>query len=136
MLLRKPFVVPVLAVLALAACGLPGPDDGAAEPGLTGTVLERIDAPPYSYLRLAVPGDAGEETWAAVPQSAVVVGSRVTVLELRPVADFHSRALGRRFDRIVFGRLAGTPPGPAAKARKVIEGAFRVAPASEPIVSG
>jgi hypothetical protein len=132
-MLRKLLVVPVFAFLALAACGLTGSDElAAAEAELSGTVLERIDAPPYSYLRLAVPDG---ELWAAVPQSAVVVGARVTIRDAKSFTDFHSRALGRRFDRIVFGHLAGTPPGPAAKARKVFEGALGGALAPDRVAS-
>lgn len=86
----------------------------AATPDLlTGNVLETMDAGGYTYLRLDT---AGGPAWAAVDQSKVKNGARVTVVASVAMDGFESRTLGRRFDRIVFGTLemAGEGGGHAA----------------------
>jgi hypothetical protein len=93
----------------------PPPASPAAEAGaatLSGPLLERIDAPPYSYLRVKA---AGGEQWAAVNQTDVTVGTTVSVSGSVMEA-FESKTLARRFDRIVFGKLEGADPGAAAPA--------------------
>jgi uncharacterized protein YdeI (BOF family) len=90
----------------------PEPSKGVApEPGakstsalLTGTVLETLDAGPYTYLRLKIPKG---ETWAAVNKANVKKGSKVTIVNPIPMDGFESKTLKRKFDRIVFGSLAG-----------------------------
>lgn len=72
---------------------------------LNGKVLERIDAAPYSYLRLATPTG---EAWVAVPQTAVDVGTAVTVADAFPMKDFESKSLQRKFDVVYFGTLSGS----------------------------
>lgn len=84
----------------------PGQVTGAT---VAGTVLERIDAPPYTYLRLDV---RGGQQWAAVPKSDAKPGDAVVVTNAQPMDGFESKTLGRKFDRIVFGNLAGTPSPP------------------------
>jgi hypothetical protein len=107
---------------AAAALTLPSPEDravAAAEAAtpevLAGKVLETMDAGGYTYLRLDT-ADGG--TWAAVEQSKVKKGSRVTVVASVAMDGFESRTLGRRFDRIVFGSLEapGAPRGHGAAA--------------------
>ncbi len=71
---------------------------------LTGTVLETLDAGPYIYLRLKT---AKGETWAAVNKANVKKGSEVTIVNPMPMDGFESKTLKRKFDRIVFGTLAG-----------------------------
>src|SRR5574342_529945 len=74
------FMRPVLvlaSILALAACkrpeppatprqapGLPAQAAGSSAGVVRGKVLEKVEAPPYSYLKLAT---ANGEAWAAVP---------------------------------------------------------------------
>jgi len=77
---------------------------GGAMASLVGTVLERIDAATYSYLRLKT---ADGEVWAAVPATPVDVGASVTVVEPMKMSKFESKTLGRTFDLIYFGRLQG-----------------------------
>ena len=82
----------------------------------SGTVLERLDASSYSYLRLRTPSG---EIWAAVPQTDVAVGTQVTIANAAPMDGFESQTLGRRFEQILFGTLdpsssggeVGLPPG-------------------------
>jgi membrane protein implicated in regulation of membrane protease activity len=76
-----------------------------------GKVLERIDASGYSYLRLAT---SEGERWAAVPETTQQVGAEVTVTGGMPMDGFQSKTLKRRFDRIVFGVLAGADARGAA----------------------
>jgi hypothetical protein len=86
----------------------------ASRPQLTGTVLERIDAPPYSYLHLSLSG--GGDDWAAVNQAEVKTGDKVTVANVTRMDGFESKTLKRRFDKLVFGNLVGgSPHGMAAQ---------------------
>ncbi len=73
-----------------------------AEGTLKGKVAERMDAPPYSYLRLTV-GKA--EAWVAVPQTAAAIGSEVVVVRAAPMANFESKTLNRKFPMVYFGTL-------------------------------
>lgn len=79
---------------------------------LKGKVLERLDAPPYSYLRLQV---GKEEMWAAVPKADVAKDTEVTVQNAMPMTDFESKTLKRKFPVVFFGTLDG-PAGAAAAA--------------------
>lgn len=76
-----------------------------------GTVLEKLDASSYSYLRLRT--EAGE-IWAAVPQTDVAIGAEVTIANATAMDGFESQTLGRRFDQILFGTLEGQSATPGA----------------------
>ncbi len=65
-------------------------------------MLEVKDAGQYTYLRLKT---TGGETWAAVQRSNVQKGAQVTIDNVMLMKDFESRALNRKFDRIVLGTL-------------------------------
>ncbi|HJU82750.1 MAG TPA: OB-fold nucleic acid binding domain-containing protein [Holophagaceae bacterium] len=108
----------ILAAAALTGCRkdkapVPqavAPAPAAPEPAsasLTGRILERIDAAPYSYLRLQ---RGKEELWAAVPQTTAGKGDEVTVYNAMEMDAFESKTLKRKFDVIYFGTL--TPPAP------------------------
>ena len=91
--------------------------------GLTGKLLERIDAAPYSYLRIQT---AAGEVWAAVPESPVEKGTEVTVANPMLMTQFESKTLKRTFAQIYFGTLgsAGAPtsvPSPAGKPETPVE---------------
>jgi len=90
-------------VLAAAAAVI-GPAVAAPGASLQGEVLETRDVESYTYLRLATPGG---ESWAAVPTAKVKKGDRVTIVDTTTMRNFQSKTLGRSFDRIVFGQLAG-----------------------------
>jgi hypothetical protein len=92
--------------------GPPGPKQApAAGQTLTGTVLEKIDVPNYTYLRIGPAGSAG--TWAAVSTADIKVGTTVQVDDAIEMANFTSSTLKRTFDHIYFGALAGGPkPSP------------------------
>lgn len=97
-----------------------GPGPGAAPPASTaapvrpaeqpkltvsGKVLERIDLASGMYLRL---GTSSGDVWAAVNTANVKLGETVTVVNAITMDGFESASLKRKFDRIVFGALAGT----------------------------
>jgi len=118
----------VLAALALVACKKPeapkpaqpaeSPQQApaaAATSTVKGKVLEKLDAAPYSYLKLAT---ASGESWAAIPQSTTKVGEEVTVSVSAPMPNFETKTLNRKFELVLFGTLAGAEqaaaPAPAA----------------------
>lgn len=119
--MRRSSSVVLLVALAVAGCkkqepalpqsnaaqpGSPAPQAGAAPQAaaLQGKVLERLDAPPYSYLKLQT---AQGETWAAVPKTEIEKGKDVSVAGAMPMKDFESKTLNRKFDVVYFGTLAG-----------------------------
>ena len=75
---------------------------------LKGKIVERLDAEPYSYLKLQT--DKGE-VWAAVPKTEKDKGAEVTVSGAMPMQGFESKTLKRKFDLVYFGTL-GDGPGP------------------------
>jgi hypothetical protein len=79
---------------------------------LQGDVLEAIDVPNYTYLRLA---SHGSEVWAAVATASVRAGTPVRILVSAKMVDFQSSTLGRTFPEIFFGVIDGggeRPPSP------------------------
>ncbi len=95
------------AAAAKPAAAPPTAAQPAAVPPLKGEVVESIEAPPYTYLRLKT---AAGETWAAVLKAPVKKGQQVAVENPMVMTNFQSKSLNRTFDKIVFGTLAGTPP--------------------------
>jgi hypothetical protein len=82
----------------------PGPDAQEGKTVIQGTVLETIEVPQYTYLRIATPGTG--ETWAAVSSPAdAAEGQPVAVVVETRMVDFESKTLGRTFDSIYFGSL-------------------------------
>jgi hypothetical protein len=96
----------MLLISAVVAYNWVGPARSLAENAsaatLKGKVIERIDAAPYSYLKLST---AAGEVWAAVPQTTVDTGGEVTVADAVPMRDFESKTLKRKFDVVYFGTL-------------------------------
>jgi hypothetical protein len=90
--------------------------EAAAAPqgaSLKGKILERLEAPPYTYLKLQV--GAGQD-WAAVPKTEAKVGDEVTVLNAMPMNGFESKSLNRKFEVVYFGTLEGGGAGPMGAA--------------------
>lgn len=100
------------ALLSLAAAAQPG---GAPAPGptLKGEVLEVQNVQGYTYLRLKT---REGETWASVPTANVKKGEQVTLTDTMVMKDFQSKALNRKFDRLVFGTIEGAKAAPAPAA--------------------
>ena len=67
---------------------------------ITGTVVERVDGGPYSFLRLET--ETGH-TRVAVPTAEVPRTSKVTVKNGATLKNFESKQAGRRFEAVVFG---------------------------------
>jgi hypothetical protein len=112
----------LLLTLAVAACkkkeappppapGAVGPQAVAPSVTVKGKVLERLDAEPYSYLRLKT--DQGE-AWAAVPKTDKAAGAEVVVANAMAMPDFESKTLKRKFELVYFGTLGGADAPPAA----------------------
>ncbi len=115
-------VLALMLALAVTACkksNAPVPAQQAATAdaaaagagGVRGKVLERIDAAPYSYLRISGPGG---EVWAAVPQAAVENGAEVVIENPMAMDGFESKTLNRKFEKIYFGTLGGQGGAQAA----------------------
>jgi DNA/RNA endonuclease YhcR with UshA esterase domain len=98
----------VLAAAAWTAQAMPAQPAGAP---LKGEVLEARNVDAYTYLRLKT---ASGETWAAVPTATVKKGAQVTIDNTMVMENFESKTLKRKFDRIVFGKLADPNAKPAA----------------------
>jgi len=92
--------IAMVGIAVLGGCGAP---EGRAPNALkvTGTVIERLDGPPYTFLRIKT--NAGER-WAAVPIADVAKDSAVTIANGVLLKDFETGVQGRRFD-VVFGTL-------------------------------
>ncbi len=96
-------LVPIAAIGIAAMGGCSGAPEGRARKSLklTGTVLEQVHAPPYTYLRVKT--DAGE-VWAMVPTASVSREERVTVTGGVLLKNFDTGLPGRRFD-VIMGTL-------------------------------
>lgn len=84
----------------------------AVPAALRGQVLEAKDVESYTYLRLKT---RDGEAWAAVARAPVRIGADVTIENAMLMQGFESKTLGRKFDRIFFGSLAGAGGGAAGK---------------------
>ena len=102
----------IVLMLFASAGWAADPAKPAAAPSLVGEVLEVQDVDSYTYLRLKTKDG---ETWAAVNRAPVQKGAQVTIENPAVMTNFESKTLNRKFDRIVFGMLAGTGPGASAK---------------------
>ncbi len=110
------------APLVAAPTTAPAMGAPAAAAGLTGKVLERLEAAPYCYLRLQT---ARGEVWVAIPEAKIEKGTEVTIANPMLMANFESKTLNRTFQEVYFGTLA--PAGGAMPA---------VAPAPAPAAAG
>ncbi len=79
------------------------PRQGSHEPEtVQGTILEVIQVPTYTYLRLTT---SNGEAWAAVESNPnLKSGEMVTIEGATMMQDFESKTLNRTFARIYFGR--------------------------------
>lgn len=115
-------IVCILGSLALAvglaACGNDKPETNpAAQAGsqsqiavqthsdpqlaaFSGKVVETQDVSPYTYIRLK--DEAGNETWAAVPQTQLEIGEEIALQGGVVMSNFTSKTLNRTFESIIF----------------------------------
>lgn len=109
-------IVAGIALLFVANCVTLEPTHAQQSKNYSGEVLESQSADSYTYVRLKT--NEGE-LWAAVPKTALKNGSRVTIGSAMAMENFESKALKRRFDRILFGEIiepqatGASPHGPA-----------------------
>jgi hypothetical protein len=75
---------------------------------IEGQVLEVIEVPNYSYLRIGAAGTEG--SWVAVPTAGLQVGAQARVRDGMKMENFGSTALKRSFPVIYFGTLDGGRP--------------------------
>jgi hypothetical protein len=77
---------------------------GAAQAGFTvsGVVLEKLDTPDGSYLRI---GAEGGEVWARVPTADLAEGASVSVVRAQEMRNWESQRLQRTFDRLYIGSI-------------------------------
>jgi hypothetical protein len=112
------FMIVMLIAAAITACkrntppataGAVPPVSQAAPSGATvkGRILERLEAPPYTYFRLQI---GQEEQWAAVPENSLKVGQDVTLANPMAMTNFESKSLKRNFPTILFANIAGDAP--------------------------
>lgn len=80
---------------------------GANDVKLTGKVLEVLEVPQYTYMRLSTPGG---EVWAAVGKAAVKVGDEVSIAQPMVMENFPSKTLNRSFDKLIMGNLVKPEP--------------------------
>lgn len=92
---------------SFAACS-PSPPPALPEriEHLEGRVIEQLDAPPYSFLRVKT---ADQEVWAAAPISGYGIGSAVSMKGCVAVRNHLIRSQNRRLDVVYFGTLAQAP---------------------------
>src|SRR5579872_297658 len=74
----------------------------ASQGEVTGRVVETLDGGGYTYLRIAT---SSGEVWAAIGGANVKKGATVTVSTQMVAENFESKALHRKFDRLILGTL-------------------------------
>jgi hypothetical protein len=94
----------------MAAAGGPAAP-APASAVIKGKILEKLDAPPYSYLKIQ---NGKDEVWAAVPKTEMKKGEEASVAGAMPMNGFESKTLNRKFDVVYFGTLEGAAGAPAA----------------------
>jgi len=63
-------------------------------------VVQTLDASRYTYIRLV--DGAGNETWAAVPQTKLEIGEQIELEGGIVMRNFNSKTLNRTFDSVIF----------------------------------
>ena len=95
----------MLAALAFSAlsCTSPtAPLPTTPNATISGTVVERVEGAPYSFLKLET--EKGQ-VWVAVPLAEVERKTKVTVKNGAVLRNFDSKQAGRKFEAVVFGVL-------------------------------
>jgi hypothetical protein len=117
------FLAVSVAVLTLSACSkeeapkVEAPAAQAQAPaaakaaGITGTVLETMNAAGYTYVQV---DDGQKKVWAAAPEFSVAVGDNVIVPDGMPMNNYHSKSLDRDFEVVYFVDAILNPNSAAA----------------------
>jgi hypothetical protein len=101
-------------VAAAPASAQSAPPASAKSDGLTGKVVETMNAASYTYVLIET---GGKQVWAVAPQFTVKVGDTVALTEGMPMLNYHSKTLNRTFDQVYFSgdiRVNGARPATAA----------------------
>ncbi len=77
----------------------PEPAPAAAPAGISGNVVETMNAAGYTYVYV---DNGTEKVWAAAPEFSVEVGDEVMVPEGMAMHNYHSQTLERDFDVVYF----------------------------------
>jgi hypothetical protein len=93
-----------------------------------GKVLEVLNIESFAYLRLDT---LQGEIWAAVIKGQIKKGDTVTLDNVSVMNNFESKTLKRKFDRILFGNLAGANHGAAKPS--ALGSSFSVTPPRMPV---
>ena len=74
--------------------------DALQPAAVSGKVMQTLDASRYTYIRLD--DGAGNETWAAVPQTKLEIGEQIELEGGIVMRNFNSKTLDRTFDSVIF----------------------------------
>ncbi len=114
------FTIGALFILGSAlftgqAEALPKKVDAAAAETASGTVVETMNAPGYTYMLVA---DGGGQTWVAIPETKVETGAKVRYSKGMEMKNFTSKTLNKTFETIIFsaGLVADAGEAPPAAA--------------------
>ena len=88
--------------------------------GFSGKVVEKQDVSTYTYVRLD--DGAGNQIWAAVPQTQLEIGVEITLKGGSVMTNFNSKTLNRTFESIIFA--SGLVRGSENKAVRTPGGAI------------
>ncbi|MEI7818016.1 MAG: hypothetical protein WCI45_12590 [Desulfuromonadales bacterium] len=114
--MKKKLIVSLSCVIAMASASavLAMPDKVAApapesvsQPGaelLSGKVLQTMDSGGYTYVYIQKKD--GEKIWVAATATPIAVGSQVSFKGGMEMANFESKSLKRKFDKIIFADSA------------------------------
>ena len=94
---------------------------------LSGKVLETMDGGGYTYVLLQ---NGAEKVWVAIPLMKVTVGQQLNLVPGYEMKNFSSKALNRKFDRVVFSA------GVANSAVKLSPAAIKMAHEGVPAQGG
>jgi hypothetical protein len=102
--MHRTITAALISGVLLAGCSesASGPRRSENTSSITGTLVEKVDGPPYSYLRIRT--DKGE-VWAAVPITSIPKDKPVTVKNGVPLKGFEAKPIGRKFEVVYFGML-------------------------------
>lgn len=78
---------------------LSGSTDSQEVKGKSGVVTEIMNASGYTYVQIS---DGKETVWLAAPEFMVNIGDKVSAPPGRPMPDYESKALNRKFDMVYF----------------------------------
>lgn len=108
----KLFLAVIITLVAGAATAAVNLENGR----LQGQVQEVVDGGSYTYLRIRTKNSG--DVWAATMPTKLQKGASVVIADAMLMTNFHSKALNRTFDEIVFGTAtaAGATTTTPAKA--------------------